>query len=163
MLFKPVQLSRRSRILVCCWAALIVLGCARSALTTDQTAELTAAEERWKRSAVRDYSFEIHPFAPLSFGQDAGQIEVRGGVVKTVTPLGHLDPPRTTIDALFANIDDCSKSGHYAKIEATYHPRLGYPTRIVFMAQKQIRDGNSIVEITAFKDLAGQGRANSVP
>jgi len=156
MQFTPKQLSRRSRILVCCWAALIVLGCSRSALTTDQTAELTAAEERWKRSAMRDYSFEIHPFAALSFGQDAGQIEVRGGVVKTVTRLSYLDPPRATIDELFASIHNASKSGNYARIEATYHPKLGYPTRIVFTTRKEIRDGNSIIEITAFKDLAGQ-------
>jgi len=156
MQFTPKQLSRRSRILVCCSAVLLVPGCSRSALTTDQTAALTAAEERWKRSAMRDYSFEIHPFAALSFGQDAGQIEVRGGVVKTVTRLSYLDPPRATIDELFASIHDASKSGDYAKIEAAYHPTLGYPTQIVFTAQKDVRDGNSIIKITAFKDLAGE-------
>src|SRR5271166_5795053 len=101
MLFRPMQLSRRSKTLFCCWAVLIAHGCSRSTLTTDQTAALTAAEERWRRSAMRDYSFEIHPFAPLSFGHDAGRIEVRGGVVKTVTRLGSLDPPRATIDELF--------------------------------------------------------------
>jgi Family of unknown function (DUF6174) len=135
---------------------LFLPGCSPSALTTDQTAALTAAEERWKRSAIRDYSFEIHPFAPLSFGHDAAQIEVRGGVVKTVTQLGFLEPPRATIDELFANIHNVSKSGRYAKIEGTYDAKLGYPSRIVFTANKDIRDGNSIVEITAFKDLAGQ-------
>ena len=155
MLITPMQLSRRSRILVCCWAVLIVLGCSRSALTTDQTAALTAAEERWKRSAMRDYSFEIRPFAPLSVGEDAGQIEVRGGVVKTVTRLGPLDPPRTTIDELFASIHDAVKSGFYSKIEATYDAKLGYPSRIVFTANKDIQDGNSIVKITEFEDLTG--------
>jgi hypothetical protein len=135
---------------------LFLPGCSPSALTTDQTAALTAAEERWKRSAIRDYSFEIHPFAPLSFGHDAAQIEVRGGVVKTVTQLGFLEPPRATIDELFASIHNESKSGRYAKIEGTYDAKLGYPSRIVFTANKDIRDGNSIVEITAFKDLAGQ-------
>ena len=103
-----------------------------------------------------DYSFEIHPFAALSFGEDAGRIEVRGGVVKTVTRLGSLDPPRATIDELFASIHDASKSGGFAKIEATYDAKLGYPTRIVYTAPKEVRDGNSIVEITAFKDLTGQ-------
>ena len=150
------SLSLRSRNWVCFWAMLFLPGCSPSALTTDQTAALTAAEERWKRSAIRDYSFEIHPFAPLSFGHDAAQIEVRGGVVKTVTQLGFLEPPRATIDELFANIHNVSKSGRYAKIEATYDAKLGYPSRIVFTANKDIRDGNSIVEITAFKDLAGQ-------
>jgi hypothetical protein len=37
-----------------------------------------------------------------------------------------------------------------------YHPQLGYATRIVFTARKDILDGNSIVEITEFKDLTGQ-------
>ncbi len=132
------------------------MGCARPALTTDQTAALTAAEQRWKKSGIRDYVFEIHPFAALSFGEDAGQIEVRGGVVKNVTRLGSLDPPRVTIDELFASIHNVSKNQNYAKIEATYHPNLGYPTRIVFTAQKDVRDGNSTIEITAFKDLSGQ-------
>jgi len=142
--------------LVSFWAVLIVPGCSRSALSTEQTAALTAAEGRWKQSAVRDYSFEIHPFAALSFGQDAGRIEVRGGVVKTVTRLGLLDPPRATIDELFAGIHDASKSGRYEKIEATYHPKLGYPAEIVYTAPKEVSDGNWSVKITEFKDLAGQ-------
>lgn len=162
MLASPTQLSRRSRILVCCWAVLMVVGCSRSAptsrsaLTTDQTAALTAAEERWKQSGIHDYSFEIHPFAAHSFGQDAGQIEVRGGVVKTVTSLSYIDPPRVTIEELFASIHNVSKNPNYATIVATYHPKLGYPTRIVFTAHKDVRDGNSTIEITAFRDLAGQ-------
>jgi Family of unknown function (DUF6174) len=78
---------------------------------------------------MRDYSFEIHPFAPLSFGQNAAKIEVRGGIVKTVTRLGSLDPPRATIDELFASIHNASKSGRYAKIEASYDAKLGYPSR----------------------------------
>jgi hypothetical protein len=151
-----MQLSHRSRTLVCCWAALITLGCSRSALTTAQTAALTAAEARWKRSAISDYSFEIRPLAALSFGHDAGRIEVRGGVVKTVTPYSFLDPPRVTIGELFKNIRDLSKTGNYAKIEATYHPKLGYPTQIVYTTHKHILDGNATVTITAFKDLAGQ-------
>ena len=36
------------------------------------------------------------------------------------------------------------------------HPKLGYPTRIVFTTHKDVLDGNSTIEITAFKDLAGQ-------
>ncbi len=64
MLSTPMPLSRRSRICICCCALLIVPGCSRSALTSDQTAALTAAKERWKQSAVRDYAFEIRPFAP---------------------------------------------------------------------------------------------------
>jgi hypothetical protein len=148
-----MQLSLRSRTCVCCWAALFIPGCSRPALTSDQTAALTAGEERWKRSGVRDYCFEIHPFAPLSFGQDAGKIEVRGGVVKSVTRLGSLEPPRATVDELFASIREASRSGRYAKIEAVYDAKLGYPSRVVFTANKDIRDGNSIVEITALEDL----------
>jgi hypothetical protein len=73
MLFTVEHLARRSRIMVC-GAGLILLGCSQSALTTPQTVALTEAEDRWKRSAICDYSFEIHPFAPLSFGQNSGQI-----------------------------------------------------------------------------------------
>jgi hypothetical protein len=117
---------------------------------------LTAAEERWKRSALRDYSFEIHPFAALNLGEDAGKIEVRKGVMKSVTRLGSLEPPHVTVDDLFAMIRENSKSRRYAKIDAAYHPTLGYPTRIVFTATKDIRDGDFIVEITAFENLTGQ-------
>ncbi len=164
MLLKTPPLSSRSTIWVSCWAALFISGCSRSALpteqsaalTAEQSAALTAAEERWKRSSLRDYSFEIHPFAPLSFGQNAAKIEVRGGVVKSVTRLGSLDPPRPTVDDLFASIREASRSGRYAKIEATYDAKLGYPSRIVFTAIKEIRDGNSIIEISAFADLVGQ-------
>jgi hypothetical protein len=156
MWFSPMQLSRRTRILVSIWAVLIVPGCSRSALSTDQTAELAAAEDRWKQSALHDYSFEIHPYAALSFGHNAGRIEVRGGVVKTVTPLGFLDPPRATVDELFASIRHASKSGRYEKIAVTYHPKLGYPTQIVYTARKEISDGNWSLKITELKDLAGQ-------
>jgi hypothetical protein len=146
----------RSNIWICYWAALFLSGCSGSALTTEQAAALTAAEERWKRSGVRDYSFEIHPFAPLTFGRNAAKIEVRAGVVKSVTRLGSLEPPRATVDELLASIRDASSSGRYEKIEANYDARFGYPSRIAFTANKDIRDGNSIIEITAFKDLTGQ-------
>jgi hypothetical protein len=68
----------------------------------------------------------------------------------------YLDPPRVTIDELFKSIHDLSKTGNYAKIEAAYHPKLGYPTQVVFRTHKRILDGNSTVTITEFKDLAGQ-------
>ena len=148
--------QRHARIFIYCWAGLSILGCSPSALTSDQSAALAAAEALWKRSAIRDYSFEIHPMAALSFGHDAGRIEVRGGVVKTVTKLSYLDPPRMTIDELFANIHSLAKSRNYAKIEATYDPRLGYPTQIIYTTHKGVTDGNGIVKITGFKDLKGQ-------
>lgn len=146
----------RSRSRVWWWVGLIAVGCSGSALTSDQSAALTAAEELWKRNAIRDYSFEIHPMAALSFGHDAGRIEVRGGVVTTVTKLSYLDPPRLTIDELFANIRSASQSGHYAKIAATYDPKLGYPTQINYRAREGINDGNAIIHITQFQDLRAQ-------
>ncbi len=151
----------RSRSMVWCWVGLIAAGCSPSArppsaLTSDQSAALTAAEELWKRNAIRDYSFDIHPMAALSFGHDAGRIEVHGGVVTTVTKLSDLDPPRITIDELFANIHSVSKSGNYAKIAATYDPKLGYPTQINYRAREGLTDGNAIINITEFKDLRGR-------
>jgi hypothetical protein len=75
----PMKLSFRSGIWVCYGAGLFVSGCSsRSARTTEQTAALTAAEVRWKQSGLSDYSFEIHTFAPLTLGQNAATIEVRG-------------------------------------------------------------------------------------
>jgi hypothetical protein len=106
-----MKLSFRSGIWVCYWAALFISGCSsRSALTTELTAALTAAEVRWKQSGLSDYSFEIYPFAPLTFGQNAATIEVRGGVVKIVTRLGSLEPPRATVDDLLASIRVGSRS-----------------------------------------------------
>ena len=134
----------------------VVLGCSRSVLTTEQSAALAEAEERWKRSGPRDYSFEFHPFNGLAFGECAARIEVRGGVVKEVTRLGSLDPGSTTIDGLFQSIRAAEASGHYAKIEAHYDRDFGYPTRIVFTTIKDISDGNAIIEVRAFKNLAGQ-------
>src|SRR5262249_34681644 len=104
MVFTPMKPSLRSMILVCCWAAVFVPGCSRSVLTTDQSAALNAAEERWKRGGTRDYSFEYHPFSSPALGQDAARIEVRGGIVKEVTPLGGLNPSPTTIDELLGSI-----------------------------------------------------------
>lgn len=146
----------QARIFIYCRAGLHVLGCSSSALTSDQSAALAAGEARWKKNAIRDYSFEIHPMTALSFGHNAGRIEVRGGVVKTVTRLSYLDPPRMTIDELFANIHSLAKSRNYAKIEATYDPRLGYPTQIIYTTHKGVTDGNGTIKITGFKDLKGQ-------
>ena len=55
----PIKCARRSRIAACCGAAQMVLGCSRSALTSEQGAALAAAEDRWKRSGIRDYTFEF--------------------------------------------------------------------------------------------------------
>jgi Family of unknown function (DUF6174) len=146
----------RSKIVACCWAALMVMGCSRSVLTTEQGAALSGAEDRWKRSGMRDYSFELHPFAALSFGENAARIEVRGGVVKQVSRLGSLDPPSTTIDGLFRDIRSAAESGRYAKIETSYDNDLGYPTRIVYTTTKDILDGNAVIEIRAFNRVTGQ-------
>ena len=145
----------RSRMAACCWAAMMMLGCSRSVLTTEQGAALTAAEERWKLTGTRDYSFELHPFNGLAFGECAARIEVRGGAVKQVTRLGSLEPDSTTIDGLFQSIRAAEASGHYARIEAHYDQDFGYPTKIVFTTTKEIRDGNAIIEVRAFKNLAG--------
>jgi Family of unknown function (DUF6174) len=155
MSFAPVPLPLRSRVLVGCWVALLAAGCSRPALTTEQGAALAAAEERWRRGAVRDYSFEYHPLTFPAFGEDAARIEVRGGVVTAVTRLGRHQPSPTTIDELFGGIRRASEGGRYSRIESTYDPRLGYPTRIVFTARQGIADGNAIVEVRAFEILGG--------
>ncbi len=152
----PMKCTRRLRIAACCGAALMVLGCSRSVLTTEQGAALAAAEERWKRTGTRDYSFELRPFNGLAFGECAARIEVRGGVVKEVTPLGSLPPSPTTIDGLFQMIHQAEASGEYATIEASYDGDLGYPTRIVLRTTKDILDGNAIIEVAAFKNLEGR-------
>jgi hypothetical protein len=90
--------ARHSRRVACGGAALL-LGCSRSVLTTEQGAALVAAEDRWKRSGFRDYSFEFRPFDGLAFDECAARIEERGGVVEKVTELGSHRPDPTTIDA----------------------------------------------------------------
>jgi hypothetical protein len=156
MPFAPLRLSRRSRHLVCCCTLLLAAGCSQPVFSAGQSAALAAAEERWKRSAVRDYAFELHPFAFPALGEDAARIEVRGGAVKSVTRLGSHDPSPTTIDGLFASIRQASQSGQYAKIEAAYDAKLGFPTRIVFIAPEGVSDGNAVIEIHKFEDLAGR-------
>jgi Family of unknown function (DUF6174) len=159
MLFTSMQLSCRSRILACCWAALIVPGCSRCALTTEQSAALISAEARWKRSAMHDYSFEFHLVSgmvmPATY-QNAARIEVRGDVVKAVTRLGQFDPVGTTIDELFGRIRQASASDQYTRIKATYDSKLGYPTEVVFIAPKGVFEGNSIIEIKSFEELTRQ-------
>jgi uncharacterized protein DUF6174 len=135
---------------------LIVPGCSRSVLSAQQTAALDAAEARWNRSATRDYSFEFHPLSFPAFGEDSARIEVRGGLVTTVTRLGRHVPSQTTIDDLFGSIRQASASGRYAKVEANYDPQLGYPTRIVFTPPESVADGKLIIEIRAFEKLAGR-------
>ena len=147
--------ARRSRIAACCGAALL-LGCSRPVFTTEQSAALVVAEERWKRSGVRDYSFEFRPVSGLAFDECAARIDVRGGVVEKVTELGSLRPDPTTIDALFQALHSAETSGNYARIAAQYDPALGYPTRIVFTAAKGIADGNLVIEVRGFKDLSGR-------
>jgi Family of unknown function (DUF6174) len=155
MFCTSMRLSRRSGILacVCCWAVLGAPGCSRSVLTTQQHADLAAAEGRWKQNAPRDYAFVYHPISFPALGRSSARIEVRGGVVKSVTQLDQHDAGRTTIEELFASIRHASESGRYARIEATYDATLGYPTRIAFTARKGIADGNSLIEIQAFETL----------
>jgi hypothetical protein len=84
------------------------------------------------------------------------RLEVRGGIVKRVTRPGSLNPRHATVEELFASTPNASMSGRYARVEGTYGTKSGYPSRIVFTANKDILDGNSIIEISAFEDLAGQ-------
>lgn len=155
MLLGSMRLSHRSgiRICVCCWAVLAAPGCSRTVLTREQGAELAAAEGRWKQNAPRDYSFVYHPISFPALGRSSARIEIRGGVVKSVTQLDQHDAGRTTIDELFASIHHASESGHYARIEAAYDATLGYPTRIVFTASKDIADGNVVIEVQDFEKL----------
>jgi hypothetical protein len=134
----------------------MMLGCSRSVLTTEQGAALAAAEERWGRSSIHDYTFELRPFSALAFDKCAARIEVRGGVVKHVTPLGSLPPTPTTIDGLFQMIHEADASGRYATIEASYDGDLGYPTRIILTTTKNILDGDATIEVQAFKNLEGR-------
>jgi hypothetical protein len=145
--------GRRAAIMACCGAMLMAAGCSRPPLTNEQSRALAAAEARWKTSAVRDYSFELRPFYALAFDQCAARIEVRGGVVKQVTRLGSLEPTVMTIDDLFRRIHDAAASGKYETIQANYDSDLGYPTRIVFRTIPEIMDGNSVIEVQAFRRL----------
>jgi hypothetical protein len=145
--------GRRATIAACCWAALMAAGCSRPPLANEQSRALAAAEARWKTSAVRDYSFELRPFYVLAFDQCAARIEVCGGVVKQVTRLGSLEPTAMTIDDLFRRIHDAAASGKYETIQASYDGDLGYPTRIDFRTIPEILDGNSVIEVKAFRRL----------
>ena len=151
-----MPLSLRNRLLACCCAALWMAGCSRPVLTTDQAAALAAAEGRWKRAAPHDYAFVYHPISFPALGNASARIEVRGGVVKSVAESGRHEAGRITIDQLFESIREASKNGHYARIEASYDPELGYPTRIIFTAPEHVRDGNVVIEIQSFQVLAGQ-------
>ena len=95
----------------------------------------------------------LRPFYALAFDRCGAQIEVREGVVKQVTRLGSLEPTVMTIDDLFRHIHDAAASGEYETIQANYDSDLGYPTRIVFRTIPEIMDGNSVIEVQAFRRL----------
>ena len=97
--------------------------------------------------------FELRPFYALAFDRCKPGSRWRGGVVKQVTRLGSLEPTVMTIDDLFRRIHDAAASGKYETIQANYDSDLGYPTRIVFRTIPEIMDGNSVIEVQAFRRL----------
>ena len=136
MTLRTAHLARRLMLLLA--LAGMVGSCRELGLEggTSERARLERQKARWARQALSAYRFTYSVACFCFGGNDAIEIEVRGGLV-TRAFQAETDQPVSsevrntlpTIDALFRAIDRAIVS-KADLLEVEYHPVIGYPTRI---------------------------------
>ena len=94
----------------------------------DQRAALDQAETLWYASGIHNYTFDVGSHS--AWFEDSLRIDVRSDTVASSTSLRN--PPghgsSVTVPQLFAAIR--SSLANNSGVTASYHPTLGYPTRV---------------------------------
>lgn len=130
-------------------------------------ARLAQARARWDARPFADYSYEIRRlcFCPVEITRWT-RVSVRNGVVVDADPVEpDAGVPITTlswwtpIDSLFADLframTEPSSRSYLESIEVEYHPDLGYPTSIEYLAKPTVADGGSSTSVRNVVPLNG--------
>ena len=128
---------------------------------------LVEARALWEARPFADYTYEIRTvcFCPPEVTQWA-RVEVRNDVVVDVDavdpqpqfPIGTIQYWQP-IDTLFADIERAISSGGlnsaYARVNATYDSRYGFPTSIEYVSKPNIADAGAAISVRNVLPLNG--------
>ena len=127
-----------NRLLLCTALISITASCTALGLegATSGRAQLVRHRDRWVRQQVVDYRFTYDVTCLCEATDDPIEIEVRGSLLASAAyadtdqPVpGSLQASLPTIDDLFTMIEQAIDQRVHL-IEVSYHPTMGYPTRI---------------------------------
>ena len=117
--------------------------------------ELARAEARWQKMKPSAYEFdvEVRCFCP-GVMEKAVTFRVRGTDVQPAQELA-ADARRTygyyeTVEKLFAAIRRSLAAGQY-KVDITYDPDLGYPTKAAIDPKQYVADDELYFRVTRFR------------
>ena len=132
-------------------------GCGGGPLSLHDQFDLIAAEERWRKRAFENYSYEIRQicFCPVELTRFV-RVNVQDDSVVAVTDVETGTPYPAdlllfwpTVDELFRGLHRLRANQGIEKVTAQYDPDLGYPRYIRSEAEEGVADGGSTVETRA--------------
>jgi Family of unknown function (DUF6174) len=136
-------------------AALATLGSCSS--STQATSELTVARQRWEagRPSAYDYTLGLSCFCPTEITRSV-VIVVNGNTVESRKYADTGETVAANYNASFPSLDGLfdvlvqSSARKPAVFDATYHPSLGYPTRVAIDFAFNTADDEMWYTITNF-------------
>jgi hypothetical protein len=148
--------SRTGRAMLALAALLLVGACGDA---TSPTVEARSARVRWEHERPADYSFTLtrgcECLTPLV---SPVVVEVRGGVVRSLTYAGSGTAVDTrlasffpTIDGLFAEIEDAAKRADH--VDAEYDRGYGYPRHVSIDYDARMVDDEMSITVSGFHSL----------
>lgn len=136
---------------------LMTLGCASTG--PSELDQLDLAEARWERSGPADYRFEtrIVCFCPPDYADWHAVTVNDGAIVALVNLTTQVSVPANrwnewdTVDRMFDRIREFIDSAIFGRVEATYHPVLGFPEEVNMVAREGVADAGLLIEVRAFE------------
>lgn len=136
--------------------AMLATGC--STTQPRELTELDLAEAQWRAEGPSDYDFElrISCFCPPDY-LDWHRIRVVNDAITSVFNVtDQMAVPADrwhewyTVDQMFDRIRQFIDSEIFGRVEAEYHPALGFPQRANLVAQEGVADAGILFEIRSF-------------
>jgi hypothetical protein len=134
----------------------LVTACAATGPT--EASEFARAEARWRAEGPPSYRYElrISCFCPPDHNE-WHQVRVLDDAIVAVTNVEHQEAIAAdrwdewyTIDQIFARIAQFMASDIHDRVEATYHPTLGFPQEANLVAREEIADAGVLFRIRSF-------------
>lgn len=120
--------------------------------------ELDAAEAQWDAGGPASYDFElrISCFCPPDY-LDWHRIRVVNGAITAVFNVtDQVEVPADrwhewyTVDQIFDRIRQFINSETFGRVEAEYHPALGFPQQANLVAREGVADAGMLFQIRSF-------------
>lgn len=136
----------------------LVLGCGSTGPT--ELDQLDLAEARWEDRGPPDYRFELRIacFCPPDYNEwhrvtveDGAIVALENLVTQEPVPVDRWDE-WYTVDQLFDRIRQFIASDIFGRVEAEYHPALGFPETANMVAREGVADAGILFQVREFAE-----------